>query len=132
MAIQFCDDCGDTLSVTADQKVKCDCCGKMNKSDLTPPFDINGPQANSKKKDTDRDGHHNELEKLGRAIACPGEGRNKALGSEAANWASIEEDCPFCDATEVRYTTLQTRGADEGSTVFYFCPKCERRYKENS
>lgn len=54
-----------------------------------------------------------------------GEGQDKALSS-GANWASIEEDCRFCDATEVRYTTLQTRGAGEGSTVFYFCPTCKR------
>lgn len=32
MAIQFCDDCGDTLPATFESTAKCDCCGLINKS----------------------------------------------------------------------------------------------------
>ena len=35
--------------------------------------------------------------------------------------AKADETCPKCGAEEVRYTTLQLRSADEGSTVLYYC-----------
>ncbi|KLU91498.1 hypothetical protein MAPG_10016 [Magnaporthiopsis poae ATCC 64411] len=109
MAIQFCGDCGDTLPITADRNVRCDCCGKTNQNTLIGEVTIT----------------------TWKNSTAPLLTQDKTLSSEA-NWASIEEDCRFCDATEVRYTTLQTRGADEGSTVFYFCPTCKKRYKENN
>ena len=36
--------------------------------------------------------------------------------------------CKHCNATDITYTLLQTRSADEGSTVFCSC-KCGRRWK---
>lgn len=42
-------------------------------------------------------------------------------------WSTTDVTCPYCKAKEVRYTTLQLRGADEGSTMFYFCPDCSTR-----
>ena len=35
--------------------------------------------------------------------------------------AKADERCPKCGAEEVRYTTLQLRSADEGSTILYYC-----------
>ena len=35
--------------------------------------------------------------------------------------AVIQETCPDCGRTEMRWYTQQLRGADEGSTVFYEC-----------
>lgn len=43
-------------------------------------------------------------------------------------WSTTDLTCPECRAKEVRYTTLQLRGADEGSTMFYFCPGCSARW----
>ena len=50
--------------------------------------------------------------------------------------AVIRHTCPRCEREEMRYYTLQLRGADEGSTVFYTCecgykfvlpfPACDR------
>lgn len=39
--------------------------------------------------------------------------------------------CRFCGKNNVNFTTKQTRGADEGSTVFITCsnPKCQKRWK---
>ncbi len=36
----------------------------------------------------------------------------------------IREECPACGNGEMYYWQLQIRSADEGSTVFYKCPKC--------
>jgi DNA-directed RNA polymerase I subunit RPA12 len=33
--------------------------------------------------------------------------------------------CPQCANPEMRFRDVQLRGADEGSTVFYRCPKCD-------
>ena len=43
--------------------------------------------------------------------------------------ATAEEQCPKCGAEEVRYTALQLRSADEGSTIFYYCD-CGHQYVE--
>lgn len=41
--------------------------------------------------------------------------------------ATIRETCPDCGREEMRYYTLQLRGADEGSTVFFTC-ECGHKY----
>ena len=41
-----------------------------------------------------------------------------------AESATIREPCQKCGAEEVNFRTVQMRSADEGSTVFYDCPKC--------
>lgn len=45
--------------------------------------------------------------------------------------ARADERCPKCGAEEVRYTTLQLRSADEGSTVLYYCD-CGHTYVKTS
>lgn len=45
--------------------------------------------------------------------------------------AKTGEKCMKCGAEEVRFTTLQLRSADEGSTVFYYCD-CGHTYVEIS
>lgn len=39
-------------------------------------------------------------------------------------WATTQTMCPKCENAELKYRDVQTRGADEGSTVFYKCPAC--------
>lgn len=35
--------------------------------------------------------------------------------------STVRETCPKCGREEVKYTTVQLRSADEGSTVIYIC-----------
>ena len=37
----------------------------------------------------------------------------------------ISQECPMCHHPEMYFFTIQMRSADEGSTVFYECVKCE-------
>jgi DNA-directed RNA polymerase subunit M/transcription elongation factor TFIIS len=43
-------------------------------------------------------------------------------------WASTPKACPKCDNAELKFRDVQTRGADEGSTIFYKCPACGHGY----
>jgi DNA-directed RNA polymerase I subunit RPA12 len=46
--------------------------------------------------------------------------------------ATIEEPCPKCGNPEQLFYTMQLRSVDEGSTVFYECPKCNHKYSQNN
>ena len=42
------------------------------------------------------------------------------------------EKCPKCGYGQMYYSVMQTRSADEGSTVFYECIKCHYKYNQNN
>jgi len=49
--------------------------------------------------------------------------------------AMIKEQCPNpkkCSSNRLYYYTMQLRGADEGSTVFYECQKCGYKFTVNN
>ena len=46
--------------------------------------------------------------------------------------AIVNGTCPKCGHNKLRYYTMQLRSADEGSTVFYECVKCNFKYSENN
>ena len=46
--------------------------------------------------------------------------------------AIIQEPCPKCNNPEQYFYTMQLRSVDEGSTVFYECPKCDHKYSINN
>jgi len=48
--------------------------------------------------------------------------KNKIKKNKAA---IISQECPMCHHPEMYFFTIQMRSADEGSTVFYECVKCE-------
>ncbi|KAH0278751.1 hypothetical protein KCU91_g2221, partial [Aureobasidium melanogenum] len=47
-------------------------------------------------------------------------------------WATTQKMCPKCENAELKYRDFQTRGADEGSTIFYKCPACGHGFKEDN
>ena len=49
--------------------------------------------------------------------------------SDMNNEAVISVTCPECGRKEVRYSAVQLRSADEGSTIFYNCD-CGNKYVE--
>ena len=63
----------------------------------------------------------------------PSELRNKRIInmpkqlSAQDTWSRTDVKCRECGAEEVQYTALQLRSADEGTTMFYSCPKCSAR-----
>lgn len=44
--------------------------------------------------------------------------------------ALANETCEKCGRTEVRFSAVQLRGADEGSTIFYTC-ECGNKYVDH-
>ncbi|KAI9903985.1 hypothetical protein N3K66_000514 [Trichothecium roseum] len=44
---------------------------------------------------------------------------------------SVFETCPKCGREEVKYTNVQLRSADEGSTIIYLCD-CGHSWHENN
>lgn len=128
MAIQFCEDCGDTLPISAEKLVTCDCCGKKNKSISLR-----------------RDGPKCQLTRLSdsilqtvtnqKSVDFPSPLRLKLRQNiqqitpqDRQNvGATIQKECPKCNAPEVTYVELQLRSADEGSTIMYTCLRCREK-----
>lgn len=54
-----------------------------------------------------------------------------AAAQEEAAAPKIKQKCPVCGAEEMRYSTIQTRSADEGQTIFYSC-SCGYKTKVDS
>lgn len=45
--------------------------------------------------------------------------------------ATIKEMCPNCKTEEeMTFVNVQTRGADEGSSLFYTCTKCGHKWNQ--
>jgi DNA-directed RNA polymerase I subunit RPA12 len=50
----------------------------------------------------------------------------------ASSQQLTNEECPQCHHPELQFREVQLRSADEGTTVFYTCPKCEHRFNTNN
>jgi DNA-directed RNA polymerase I subunit RPA12 len=57
---------------------------------------------------------------------------NDESDAAASKHALIAEPCPKCANPEMLFYTLQLRSVDEGSTVFYECPKCQHKFAQNN
>lgn len=53
-------------------------------------------------------------------------------GQEEYLGPTVERQCQKCGHGILHFNTVQTRSADEGQTIFYFCPKCRHREIEYS
>lgn len=138
MAIQFCDDCGDTLPISVQKLVTCGCCGKENRSMFN-----RWTQTGFRKKKcstnpaflsffldtTLRDITNQKSNNFPSPLRAKLRHNIQQLSSQdRLNSRVIQRECPKCHAPEVTYIELQLRGADEGSTIIYTCPRCLEKY----
>ena len=45
---------------------------------------------------------------------------------------TVEQDCEKCDNKNMYFNARQTRGVDEGQTVYYECTKCGHTTSQNT
>ncbi|EHK43288.1 hypothetical protein ACQKWADRAFT_130607 [Trichoderma austrokoningii] len=114
----FCTDCGNLLPATkgTEQNVlSCECCSAENK-------DTGAKVIVTKSKPSDFPSFlRQKLQSSVQAV------ERHTLNTES----SVRERCPNCGREEVKYTTVQLRSADEGSTVIYNC-ECGYSWHENN
>lgn len=58
--------------------------------------------------------------------------KRKSNVTEGMMGPTLERLCGHCGHNEMTYKTQQTRSADEGMTIFYYCLKCGQLEKEDS
>ncbi|EEB08934.1 DNA-directed RNA polymerase complex I subunit Rpa12 [Schizosaccharomyces japonicus yFS275] len=112
----FCSACGNLLESTTAQWTICDQCQSSYPSEKFA---------------------HLTLETRSGANAFPSALRLKhsivqTEGKKPEEAAVIQEKCPKCGNDEMTFHTLQLRSADEGSTVFYECPRCAYKFSTNN
>ncbi|PNP45666.1 DNA-directed RNA polymerase I subunit RPA12 [Trichoderma gamsii] len=114
----FCTDCGNLLPATkgTEQNVlSCECCSAENK-------DTGAKVIVTKSKPSDFPSFlRQKLQSSVQAV------ERHTLNTES----TVRERCPNCGREEVKYTTVQLRSADEGSTVIYNC-ECGYSWHENN
>ncbi|KAK0764228.1 hypothetical protein N5P37_003624 [Trichoderma harzianum] len=114
----FCTDCGNLLPATkgTEQNVlSCECCSAENK-------DTGAKIIVTKSKPSDFPSFLRQ--KLQSSVQSV---ERHTLNTES----TVRERCPNCGREEVKYTTVQLRSADEGSTVIYNC-ECGYSWHENN
>ncbi|KAK7420041.1 DNA-directed RNA polymerase I core subunit rpa12 [Neonectria magnoliae] len=107
-SLVFCTDCGNLLPSTKGTErnmLRCECCGAENR-------DTGSKSIITQTKPSD----------------FPSFLRQKLQSSVQAvekhkiqTQSTIIQTCPNCGQEEVKYSNVQLRGADEGSTVIYNC-----------
>ena len=127
-SLVFCTDCGNLLEPSKgikDSVLKCECCGTENKGTHPPGrgfLNVNVADTASTTITTST-----------KASSFPSLLRQKRSAiqtinrSDMQNEAVISVTCPECGRKEVRYSAVQLRSADEGSTIFYSCD-CGNKY----
>jgi DNA-directed RNA polymerase I subunit RPA12 len=123
----FCPQCGSILDPPAGDNITCDFC--LFECDFNELNNANGV---------------NEVVTVSAIRAKPAwleddlidelnKSRSKKEGdNNKTKHATIEEPCPKCAHPELYFYTMQLRSVDEGSTVFYECPKCEHKFSQNN
>ncbi|OAX81002.1 hypothetical protein ACJ72_04657 [Emergomyces africanus] len=116
MAPQFCDDCGTILDESGDAHIVCDRCGKPSANiRLTQQIVSTSESTNFPSRLRDKLRSHTGI----------------VTDRRPDNNRTIQVPCLNCDAKEVTWSELQLRSADEGTTIFYRCPKCNHRWSPN-
>ena len=112
-SLVFCTDCGNLLDETEGKDntlLKCDICGALNKdTSATVIVTQSKPSAYPSVLRAKR----SDVQQLAE--------------SDLGQLPFIAQPCEKCGRKLVRYYQLQTRSADEGSTIFYVC-ECGNRF----
>jgi DNA-directed RNA polymerase I subunit RPA12 len=120
----FCPHCGTILDAPEFENVKCTYCPFVCKfSEMMVPEVITKSAPRPKPTWIVDDSDEQE--------AKDNENAENAA-KNGAKHATIEETCPKCNHPELFFYTMQLRSVDEGSTVFYECPKCAYKYNLNN
>ena len=115
----FCEECGNLLDfeIINNYSVKCQKCGGE-----TPLSNIKNHTIESTEKF--------ELSKLWMSKLKNEE--DKLRQEQKVKKAVVEEVCPQCGNKKMYYYAMQTRSADEGSTIYYECIKCHYKFNQNN
>ncbi|KAF1850515.1 uncharacterized protein K460DRAFT_301643 [Cucurbitaria berberidis CBS 394.84] len=113
-SLLFCTTCGSLLDrePSTTKLISCQLCGESNKNSW--PISI---QTTSKP-----DAFPSSLQQKRSEIQTINE-------DDVQTWGETPQACPSCSNPVMLFTNLQLRGADEGTTVFYRCPKCNHSSK---
>ncbi|KAF2164826.1 hypothetical protein M409DRAFT_24731 [Zasmidium cellare ATCC 36951] len=114
----FCSDCGNLLEPNVGKKasIECDVCGAQNKD--TSSKVVVTTSKPSAFPSTLRTRLRSDVQEITEA--------------DMQTDATIKQSCEKCGNEEVRFYTQQLRSADEGSTVFFTCPKCNHKWNTNN
>jgi DNA-directed RNA polymerase I subunit RPA12 len=116
-SLLFCTTCGNLLTPTLHNKiVPCEICGQQNQD--TSAKTVVTTSKPSAFPSTLRTKLRSDVQEVS----------TEDMQTDAA----VNVTCEKCGCEEVRFYTQQTRGADEGSTVVYTCPKCGFRWNTNN
>ncbi|KAJ4390020.1 DNA-directed RNA polymerase I core subunit rpa12 [Gnomoniopsis smithogilvyi] len=116
-SLVFCTDCGNLLpSSKGSQKniLQCECCGAENQDEASK-------EIVTKSKPSDFPSF------LRQKLSTTQTVKRHEVNTEA----KTDQTCPKCGRTEVRFSAVQLRSADEGSTIFYTCD-CGFKWSENN
>ncbi|KEY74225.1 hypothetical protein S40285_02828 [Stachybotrys chlorohalonatus IBT 40285] len=117
-SLVFCLSCGNLLPVskgTEKNILLCECCGAENK-------DTGASTIVTKTKPSDFPSFLRQ--KLQSSV-------QSVQRHEVQTEATTAERCPKCGREEVKYTAVQLRSADEGSTIIFNC-ECGYSWHENN
>ncbi|KAA8570763.1 hypothetical protein MFRU_011g01810 [Monilinia fructicola] len=116
-SLVFCTDCGNLLESSTGNKntiLTCDCCGAENKDTASKTIITRTKEASFPSVLRQKRSVVQTVEK-----------------ADYDSQAMSKTPCPECGAKEVRFTAVQLRSADEGSTIFYNCT-CGHKWTENN
>ena len=130
MGVQFCEDCGYLLPVTAAEEILCDLCGRVARVCLT----ISSLQFFSSVLIEEKDAMLTSVQ-VSSSTNFPSRLRTKLRSQtqtvtqkDIGDGPVTEIECPRCSNKKATWSEAQLRSADEGSTIFYCCMQCRHRY----
>jgi DNA-directed RNA polymerase I subunit RPA12 len=115
----FCEECGEMLNfeIILNDEVQCQKCGAEKNLDEITNHQVETVNF-----------YHNSKDWVNKLANI----EDKFKKHQSLKRQTVQEKCPSCPSNKMYFYTMQTRSADEGSTVFYQCVKCGALKKENN